>query len=917
MSTKFDRILCNHNITTNKEFKKWALKNHPDKGGENDIYVEVSTAAKKRFDHTDKISCEDKNNEQKTPKRSTRVEYDPPPVATKDHNPKKAECMRSIENWSRIERHHRFDKSTFDPKRLLHELSIYSPKLVALLDNIRRIDEEDMKRDGTTYKHFIFSDVVKDGHGAKILASALVASGFSHCFTSTGAVTIPKKNEAKNTFGLLSSTAIFSSPTTQKKTKDILRIFNCRQNNVYGENMRFMVLDRGFKEGVDLFDVKYAHIFEEQRTSSDLVQTVGRGTRWCGQKGLEFVPNKGWTLHIYTYAATTAEGTPFFNEYLKLTGIDLNLRQFTQSLEKQLVFAAVDHDLTETIHRKNTAPSQEGGATMLGCDAKHKCGMRSTKTMPFTLNTFSRAHISLSLKYPSHFRKKLSKDKRAYFCDLMQKDSKFCKAVNLIHSGNNFKEKTTTAPTPSSNSVVPVQTDSNDSNTLALDMKTDLQAIVKVSDKSSSNDNMNFEEYRKYINRVFKEYSYPPIKLDNGCGSQNDGAPTRIPKLNMTQEFVSRYFVPSSTQKGMLLWHSVGTGKTCTALALKSWMFEKKGYWVLWVTRNTLRGDVWKNIVDVVCDHAVRDMITQNPNISEAEIKRKMNKRFLQPMSYKQFSNMLEGKNENFAILRNANGEHILENTLVIIDEAHKLYGNDLRTSDRADMAIVEKAIHSARTCKVLLMTGTPIEEDPMDLIKLINLINHKQLPTKYDEFHRIFLKDNEFTHDGAKDFREHVKRCVSYLNRRFDARQFAQTMFHKIDVPLSVNPYPLETCRKDAETRAKSCEQSTEEPTIALTAQDKLIAEAQTELQETQTLYSELDRGRHASARRQELRTQLLRIKERIKNMKKTRTVMNQKVKAVQKEHIRCNSRLKKDINECKKQSKNSAYQSDLLSKC
>ena len=36
-------------------------------------------------------------------------------------------------------------------------------------------------------------------------------------------------------------------------------------------------------------------------TIADLKQTVGRATRTCGQKGLEFQPGIGWPLFVYNY----------------------------------------------------------------------------------------------------------------------------------------------------------------------------------------------------------------------------------------------------------------------------------------------------------------------------------------------------------------------------------------------------------------------------------------------------------------------------------------------------------------------------------------------------------------------------------------------------------------------------------------
>ena len=49
-------------------------------------------------------------------------------------------------------------------------------------------------------------------------------------------------------------------------------------------------------------------------------------------------------------------------------------------------------------------------------------------------------------------------------------------------------------------------------------------------------------------------------------------------KLNPTQKFITHYFTPDSPYKGLLLWHSVGTGKTCTGVATATTSFEKQGY---------------------------------------------------------------------------------------------------------------------------------------------------------------------------------------------------------------------------------------------------------------------------------------------------------------------------------------------------
>ena len=95
-----------------------------------------------------------------------------------------------------------------------------------------------------------------------------------------------------NNFYLLSSVAVYDQPITVAMKKSILQKFNSRPDNIYGELARIIVMDSGYKEGIDLFDIKYVHIFEPQTTMADQKQVIGRGTRTCGQKGLQFHPTK-------------------------------------------------------------------------------------------------------------------------------------------------------------------------------------------------------------------------------------------------------------------------------------------------------------------------------------------------------------------------------------------------------------------------------------------------------------------------------------------------------------------------------------------------------------------------------------------------------------------------------------------------
>ena len=113
--------------------------------------------------------------------------------------------------------------------------------------------------------------------------------------------------------------------------------------------------------------------------------------------------------------------------------------------------------------------------------------------------------------------------------------------------------------------------------------------------------------------------------------------------------------------------------------------------------------------------------------------------------------------------------EHVVFHDLglVVIDEQHR-FGVKQR------LELGEKG----GGCDVLIMTATPIQTDPMELIKLINLFKmpDKQLPDNFDLFSEEYLDNNGvFKPQALEKFRNETAGYISYLNREKDARQFSQ----------------------------------------------------------------------------------------------------------------------------------------------
>ena len=309
---------------------------------------------------------------------------------------------------------------------------------------------------------------------------------------------------------------------------------------------------------------------------------------------------------------------------------------------------------------------------------------------------------------------------------------------------------------------------------------------------------MTHSQLRKHIRDNFGEYAWDNVKMENLC---KGGAPHAI-RYTPTQDFIRHYFTPENPIKGMLLWQSVGTGKTCSAIAAATTSFVPKGYTILWVTRTTLKNDIWKNMFDQICNEQIREEIQKGITLPDEHAKRMRmlsNEWSIRPMSYKQFSNLVSKQNNFYKSIVKKNGEaDPLRKTLLIIDEAHKLYGGgDLSSLERPDMNALKQSIQQSfqlsgkDSVKLLLMTATPITENPMELIQLINLCKpaNEQMPELFSDFSTMYLDEHgRFTPNGETKYLDDVAGYISYLNREKDARQFAQPIVRFVTAPLIEN---------------------------------------------------------------------------------------------------------------------------------
>lgn len=192
-------------------------------------------------------------------------------------------------------------------------------------------------------------------------------------------------------------------------------------------------------------------------------------------------------------------------------------------------------------------------------------------------------------------------------------------------------------------------------------------------------------------------------------------------KVQPHQNKVIRYYLQTSS-KGLIVYHSVGSGKTITALMTAKALYKK-----------------FKMPSVIVCPSSVLPGFTE-------EIEKVFRKEysFVQIFTPITFIQQLT-KNPQFTVGK-----------LLIVDEAHNFRTNDGK--------ITTQMITACRlAAKVMLLTGTPVHNDPRDIVPMLYMLQPANTITDLDTFNTVFEQAlNKFEtknrkNDLVKIMQQHV----------------------------------------------------------------------------------------------------------------------------------------------------------------
>lgn len=259
-------------------------------------------------------------------------------------------------------------------------------------------------------------------------------------------------------------------------------------------------------------------------------------------------------------------------------------------------------------------------------------------------------------------------------------------------------------------------------------------------------------------------------------------------KPHAYQSLLGNFINPSVPFTGIIVYHGLGSGKTISGINISERFIPQcqkyKTQIVILVSGSILKQN-WKNAIMNSTGEKYMKYIdkTQIADITDKKKQQKMAMSLIMQnykfMSYKSFYKHVLGerildkddstetkgknvyrKNEDGEFERDVSVNKIfnLNNTLLIIDEAHQITGNAYGDAVRT---IIDNSVN----LKVVLMSATPMKNLASDIVSLINFLRPKSSPMERDK--AFSGKKNylmEMKEGGEEYIRNMARGYVSYV---------------------------------------------------------------------------------------------------------------------------------------------------------
>ena len=280
-----------------------------------------------------------------------------------------------------------------------------------------------------------------------------------------------------------------------------------------------------------------------------------------------------------------------------------------------------------------------------------------------------------------------------------------------------------------------------------------------------------------WILHNFKKYKLEPVISSNldDCNiikkNNDNNDKQQILELKKYQAFIGSYLDYRSPYRDILLYHSLGSGKTATTINVYNMLYNYNPGWnVFFLLKASLR-DNWLNELKIWMNLPDNEMRMRNIQFINYD----------SPIADKDFIDRVKSAD-------------ITKKNMYIIDEAHLFIGNVrnniIEKKGKKALTIydyIKNEKENNNNTRVILISGTPVTNYPYELVLIFNLLRPGIFPTNEIDFIDLYIKSGKtsFMNPDTKNmFQRRIMGLVSYYKAP-EGNIFAEEniMIKKIDM--------------------------------------------------------------------------------------------------------------------------------------
>lgn len=271
---------------------------------------------------------------------------------------------------------------------------------------------------------------------------------------------------------------------------------------------------------------------------------------------------------------------------------------------------------------------------------------------------------------------------------------------------------------------------------------------------------------QNFYQEIYQKKEFYDLKLKS-----SETLSSKPGELANHQKIVSRFISPYTDYNSLLLVHEMGTGKTCSAVGIIEGLKKTKKYIHAMIFAPS------ENLLDNFKEELVHrctggNYIPENySELTQQEKVRRINKLtdFYEFNTFETFAKELAGMSDK-------NIQLMYSNRIFVIDEVHNMIQvvvfSDENKQGPIKLSVYDqfyRLLHCTTNTKIILLTGTPMQNSPAEIASIMNLIigpGEQPMPGDEKSFMAMYFPGDHFVTDPTVEnkFRSFFKGKVSYL---------------------------------------------------------------------------------------------------------------------------------------------------------